>query len=134
MVTNQAPSMKHRVVGLDTSRTQRIVPCENQWKAEAEAKRRIARGHTDVQVESWDSKLGQFTFNSVANNHLITQDKQVHVNEDAIEALGKLASSQRAVYKAASSGKASQAELEEFIVELRELAELLETSNEPSYR
>jgi len=136
MATNTAPSVKHRVVGFDTEGKQRIVPAPNgtQWSAEAEARSRMKRGFTGVEVQSWDSKLGQFTFNSVANNHLITQDKKAQVSEDAIEALGRLASSQRAMYKAASSGKLTQDEIEEFIVELKELAALLEGSNEPSYR
>jgi hypothetical protein len=126
MANNQKPGMTHQVVSFDPNGTRRVVPQPNQWSAEAEAKRRVARGHSNVEVQSWDSDTKQFIFNVTANNHLIEQDNRVSVDEDALEALGKLASSQRSMYKAASSGKASQAEVSTFVGELLDLARLLD--------
>ena len=119
MATNQKPSMLHRVVGTDASGVQRSIPCATQWKAEAEAKACLKRGWSDVTVETWDTKINGFQFNSVANNHLITIDKRVEVNEDALEALARLGASQKSIYKAASSGKATQDEIDSFVSDIQ---------------
>lgn len=119
MATNQKPSMLHRVVGNDASGVQRSIPCASQWKAEAEAKAVLKRGWQDVEVQTWDSDTKQFAFNVTANNHLIAQDKRVEVNEDALEALARLGASQKAIYKAASSGKATQDEIDSFVSDVQ---------------
>lgn len=119
MATNQKPPMLHRVVGTDASGVSRSIPCATLWKAEAEAKACLKRGWHDVEVETWDTKANGFQFNSVANNHLITEDKKVSVNEDALEALARLGASQKAIYKAASSGKATQEEIDSFVLDVQ---------------
>lgn len=135
MATNQKPSMTHRIVGRDSQGVQRSIPAGTQWKAEAEAKAALKRGWSDVEVQTWDSNLKQFKFNSVANNHLITQDKQVTVNEDALEALARLGASQKSMYKAASSGKATEADIDAFVADVQSVLQHLGVNTlEESYR
>ena len=120
MATNQKPST-HRVLSIDREGVRRsvsVIP-DTQWKAEAEAKARIARGHTDVEVQTWNPSTKQFEFNVTANNHLITQDKRIEVNEDALEALARLGASQKSMYKAASSGKATQEDIDAFVANVQ---------------
>lgn len=120
MATNQKPSMLHRVVGTDASGVQRSIPCATQWKAEAEAKACVKRGWRDVEVETWNTKINGFQFNAVANKHLETLDKKVlAINEDALEALARLGASQKSIYKAASSGKATLEEIDSFVSDVQ---------------
>ena len=125
MATNQKPSMTHRIVGRDSQNIQRSIPAGTQWKAEAEAKAALKRGWSDVEVQTWDSNTKQFAFNVTANNHLITEDKKVSVNEDALEALARLGASQKAIYKAASSGKATQEEIDSFVSDVQSVLRYL---------
>lgn len=119
MSVNQKPSMTHRIVGRDSQGVQRSIPAGTQWKAEAEAKAALKRGWSDVEVQTWDSDTKQFAFNVTANNHLITEDKKVSVNEDALEALARLGASQKSMYKAASSGRATQEDIESFVADVQ---------------
>lgn len=125
MSVNQKPSMTHRVVGRDSQGVSRSIPAGTQWKAEAEAKAALKRGWSDVEVQTWDTDTKSFEFNVTANNHLISQDKRIDVNEDALEALARLGASQKSMYKAASSGKATQEDIDAFVADIQSVLQHL---------